>query len=134
MGRYIVKPVAERDFYVEYSTIVDNWVSCGTREDMVRYGLIDETRLDRADATGSSSWPGFDSFASREKYGSTGMLFRGVGDKCDDFEVPWESIEPLLREWQDGVESETPEEQALYEKHGVLWEPWKDEEEGVSDL
>lgn len=126
MGRYIVKPVAERDFYVEYSTIVDNWVSCGDRETMLFF-RIEEKRLARADALGSSSWEGFDSFASRSP---EGMLFRGVGDREDDFHVPWEGIEPMFVEMErDDVGEGSPEERALYEKYGVLWEPWKDEEE-----
>lgn len=53
MGRYIIKPDKDVDFYVEWSTIVDNWVFAGNREDMVDEGLS-EDRLDKADRLGSS--------------------------------------------------------------------------------
>lgn len=53
MGRYIIKAEKDVDFYVEWSTIVDNWVFAGTRQDMLDDGISEE-RLDRADKLGSS--------------------------------------------------------------------------------
>lgn len=56
MPKFIVKPIKDRDEYVEWSTIVDSPVSCGNRAD---YSDENPARLDRADATGSSALSGF---------------------------------------------------------------------------
>lgn len=74
MGDIIVKPVAEEDFYVVISTVVDAIVECGKREDFIppppptplidrllRYSFETaelERRLERADRTGTSSYLG----------------------------------------------------------------------------
>lgn len=54
MGRFIIKPKKDEDFYVEWSTIVDNWITAGTRQEMIDEAGIDEKRLVRADEYGSS--------------------------------------------------------------------------------
>lgn len=56
MGRYVFKADKDEDFYVEWSTVVDHWVTAGTREEMYEDFGIDEERLVRADLYGSSSY------------------------------------------------------------------------------
>lgn len=67
MGRFIIKPEADRDLYIEWSTVVDAPVKAGTRETITaeldhEFGTHgrDHTReaLDRADELGSSSMLG----------------------------------------------------------------------------
>lgn len=58
MGKYILKASKEDDFYVEWSSNVDNWVSAGSREDMISEFGITENRLARADLLGSTAWLG----------------------------------------------------------------------------
>lgn len=53
MGNLIIKVSKNEDLYVEWSTITDNWVRCGTRDEMEAYG-ISEDRLKRADTKGTS--------------------------------------------------------------------------------
>lgn len=71
MPTYVVKPDAHEDFYVLWSTVVDNWTFAGTRAEVLDYerrnlgGMqaIDpahrpEARFDRADVNGTSAmWP-----------------------------------------------------------------------------
>jgi len=58
MPTYIVKPDRDEDFYVEWSSVVDNIVGAGgDRASMLRFGA-ERVRLDRADASGTSAlWP-----------------------------------------------------------------------------
>jgi hypothetical protein len=61
MGRFILKPDRDVDFYVEWSTIVENVTAMGTRTELAK--LLHEycpgdgaaERFDRADQTGSSA-------------------------------------------------------------------------------
>ena len=53
MPRIIMKPKADVDFYVEYSTVVDSPVSTGTREYYEKRGESAE-RMDRVDEKGTS--------------------------------------------------------------------------------
>lgn len=61
MPRYIVKAAPDIDLYVEWSTVVDNFIWSGTREELVKYGQFSgwrlniEERIARADATGTSA-------------------------------------------------------------------------------
>jgi len=57
MSRYIDKPVATEDFYIEWSSIVDCPTAWGTRAQMESIEWLDITpeRFDRADESGSSS-------------------------------------------------------------------------------
>lgn len=68
MPRFIIKPVADRDEYVVWSTVVDHPVECGSRAafaetylDHVEYRA---DRFERADASGTSAydvnWFGWD--------------------------------------------------------------------------
>lgn len=59
MPRFIIKVVPDVDFYVEWSTVVDNWTKAGTREEFISQWGEDPARLDRADETGSSAIPPF---------------------------------------------------------------------------
>jgi hypothetical protein len=56
MVRFIIKPEKDRDFYIEWSTIVDHPMSWGTRDNM--FGPGDDTRLERADMYGSTGLEG----------------------------------------------------------------------------
>lgn len=62
MGRFIIKPSKDEDFYVEWSTVVDNWVTTGNRREMVEELGIREERLVRADQCGSSGLIGRPTF------------------------------------------------------------------------
>lgn len=61
MGRLIIKPERDVDFYVEWSTIVENVTAMGTRAELAK--LLDDyhpgdgsaDRFDRADRTGTSA-------------------------------------------------------------------------------
>lgn len=56
--RFIVKPSPDRDEYVEWSTIVEAPMRIGSRADFVReLGQGVASRLDRADETGTTSYP-----------------------------------------------------------------------------
>ncbi len=54
MPKYIIKPRRDRDFYVEWSTIVDSIVGYGTRSEFLEEGYEPE-RLRAADIFGTSS-------------------------------------------------------------------------------
>ena len=116
MGTYIIKPLAERDFYIAYDEGVDNWYVAGTREEMLDEHGVDVDRLDRADETGSSARPAFYKFGSRGEV----LLFRNVGaGQKAQFLVPYSAIETMLREYEArGIEPFTDEETALFAKHG----------------
>lgn len=64
MGRLILKPDRDVDFYVEWSTIVDSPIRSGPRAYLeAELGPDSAVRFDRADKHGSSSlgrWYGFD--------------------------------------------------------------------------
>lgn len=73
MPSFIVKPDRDRDFYVRWSTVVDDVTACGNRAELTEYltkfcvyGEADPARFDRADETGSSAhgevagWYGWD--------------------------------------------------------------------------
>lgn len=61
LPRSIVKPEKDKDFYVEWSTVVDAPTFYGTRADIIEHSKesdwrhIAEERLERADATGTSA-------------------------------------------------------------------------------
>lgn len=59
MPSFIIKPVADRDEYVVWSTVIDNVTMAGTRlefaiEPELHAGEFAAERFERADATGSS--------------------------------------------------------------------------------
>lgn len=54
MPTYVVKPDRVHDFYVAWSTVVDNVVGVGTRAEMVANHYAAE-RVDRADEYGTSA-------------------------------------------------------------------------------
>lgn len=65
MPGHIVKPSRDRDFYVRWSTVVDDVTACGSRAELTEYlakfhGYIaaDPARFDRADESGSSAVEG----------------------------------------------------------------------------
>lgn len=71
MPRFIVKPDPAEDFYVYWSTIVDEVIACGSRAELAdwlteyggAYQVPHSVRFGRADRTGSSSlhgWYGWD--------------------------------------------------------------------------
>lgn len=65
MPRFVMKVDPDRDHYVEWSTVVDNWCADGTRAEMLDRlkrdapssspGHTPEDRLRRADKTGTSA-------------------------------------------------------------------------------
>lgn len=64
MPAYIIKPTKDRNFYVRWSTIVDDVTACGSRAELTEYltkfkpyGEADPARFDRADETGTSAVP-----------------------------------------------------------------------------
>lgn len=58
MGRGIIKPKQDVDFYVEWSSIVDMPISWGTREFLASHGISTD-RLDRADKYHTSYLDGY---------------------------------------------------------------------------
>ncbi|UDL16524.1 hypothetical protein SEA_ZOOMAN_283 [Microbacterium phage Zooman] len=100
MPRYFIKPEPDVDLYVWWSTIVDAPIMWGTRaefmeqyesdrEMMFDFGRDFEERLDRADATGSSSH----FYTAREE-----LIFGGVGY------LPWKNIPALLKLYEEDME------------------------------
>lgn len=68
MSEFVMKAAPDRDLYVEWSTVIDNWIGMGTRQEMLEH-LKDKCRnksgklphdyrpeviLDRCDRTGTS--------------------------------------------------------------------------------
>lgn len=67
MGHTIIKPVADEDFYVAYSSIVDSPVFWGSREEFEKgYDIKEEGRLERADSNGTSSHIGEFEWAEKD--------------------------------------------------------------------
>ena len=73
MPSFIVKPDRDRDFYVRWSTVVDDVTACGSRAELTEYLTLfgkpneaDPARFDRADESGTSTqgeaagWYGWD--------------------------------------------------------------------------
>ena len=65
MASFIVKPTRDREFYVRWSTVVDDVTACGSRAELTEYlakfgkpNEADTARFDRADETGSSAYGG----------------------------------------------------------------------------
>lgn len=63
MPSFIVKPNPDRDFYVRWSTIVDDATACGSRAELTEYLTkfkpyweADPARFERADETGTSGY------------------------------------------------------------------------------
>ena len=57
MPTYLIKAEPDGDLFIEWSTVVDNAVSYGTREDYLSLGF-DPERIDRAEQFGTSAlWP-----------------------------------------------------------------------------
>lgn len=119
MGKSIVKPVREEDFYVEWSSIVDNWTLAGTREAMIEDGVEPE-RLDRADSTGSSSFVGW--------YGweDTTFLVHNLPDEVYEpiglgaYTIKREDFHRLVELTQDGVELDLEELEKI-----LVFEEWE---------
>lgn len=56
MGRYIIKPERDVNFYVEWSTVVDAPTAYGTRKQFLKYLDKDgPKRMERADRLGTSA-------------------------------------------------------------------------------
>lgn len=57
MGNTIIKPKADEDFYVVYSSVVDTPTSFGTRKQLLSspWANVDAVRLARADIEGTSA-------------------------------------------------------------------------------
>jgi hypothetical protein len=68
MPKFVMKVDKDRDFYIEWSTVVDNWTFVGDRAEMLEYlemaeprgytadpGHRPEDRLQRADENGTSA-------------------------------------------------------------------------------
>lgn len=53
--KFIIKPTRDEDFYVEWSTNVDNWTFAGDRDTMLTHDGVTAERLDRADKNGTSA-------------------------------------------------------------------------------
>lgn len=51
----LVKPVADQDFYVDFSRVVDGPTEWGSRDELMTWSDIPAERFERADAAGSSS-------------------------------------------------------------------------------
>lgn len=81
MGRHVFKPLPQEDFYVEWSTVVDNPVDWGSAEEL---GLTDEL-LEIVDSSGTSSYFGLDDWRSQS------MIFRDLDDD-ESYYVPRQDI------------------------------------------
>lgn len=115
MGRYIIKPDLDRDFYVEWLTMIEDAVSWGDREFMISCG-IKEDRLDRADNNGTSAfWFIIDEPDKGQIWKQQGWLlysnmeefFGRISDLYpDDVEIPENLLElhPELEEFLEPLE------------------------------
>lgn len=98
MPRFIIKPKPDEDFYVEWSTIVDDWTKAGTREEMLED--FEEERLERADKNGSSAYPRLFHWDTEEfslgQYPSQGHFAHVKrADLREYVTVQWNNGEPL---------------------------------------
>lgn len=123
MGYIVIKPIAEHDEYVYWSTITETPIACGDREEMLAElttewhrdhgadvpptGLsAPEKRLERADERGSSALDGFfrwdDDTLIFEQRGLLARkdLYRAALLLCDDREA---EVWDLLTPFEDGA-------------------------------
>lgn len=87
MPHYIVKPVKDEDFYVDWSTITDAPSMWGTRAQLIGRRVA-PVRLKRADETGTSSFHG------EYKYEDGDFLVRNIGTQ--DFLVSRTNMRAFL--------------------------------------
>ena len=92
MGSYIIKPMPDDDFYVDYCDGTNTLRDGGTRDSLLDSGYGAD-RLDRADTRGTSSWPGFQSFDSRNPKGLVHFKFGAVDGA---YVIPWEDVHALV--------------------------------------
>jgi hypothetical protein len=57
MGTYIMKASPEEDFYVEWSTVSDEWSFAGTRREMLEYLQVANERAHLGFTPNSGNWP-----------------------------------------------------------------------------
>ena len=88
MGYYIMKPIRDEDFYVEWSTSSDTPIAFGTRQDFQEDSpeIYSDERLERTDLYGSSSYVSF---------GHWGKDVFWIGRS---WEIPRENLNPFLQE------------------------------------
>jgi hypothetical protein len=70
MSRYIIKPVRDRDFYINWSSITGRTVGYGTRAELEAEDseVFSAERFERADEKGTSSFIGEDSWYNSADY------------------------------------------------------------------
>jgi hypothetical protein len=57
MGTYIMKSSPDNDFYVEWSTVSDEWTFAGTRAEMLEYLHSANAREHPGFTSNSGNWP-----------------------------------------------------------------------------
>lgn len=106
MPGYIIKPVIDDDFYVEFSTVTDTIVSYGDRN------TFPAERVRRADTEGTSAmYPGADAWHVRDPQG---LWFRTewypeIPDEAYAAYVPWSQVRAFCATYQDGRFHPTPD-------------------------
>lgn len=107
MSRYIIKPIRDRDFYVEWSSNVDGPLLWGSRAVLEHTDpdRFSSDRFERADETGTSSFIGEDGFE-----GSVDYVIVGGGTFVQ---------RDLIESWINAFDEEgndTPESNAFLEE------------------
>lgn len=106
MPSYIIKPMRDEDFYVEFSTITDTITSCGGRDD---YPF---DRLARADQTGTSAlWGNSATFEDRD---AEGLWFRTewypeIPEEANSGRIPWDKVRAFCDTFRHGEFHPTPD-------------------------
>lgn len=120
MGKYLLKPKKDVDFYLDWSTFVDDAIAWGDREFMLRQGYSEE-RLTKCDQVGTSalwfrrSWLG-ESGRGGEIWRQQGWLrysqmedfFNAIAELYpDDAKIPEDLLElhPELKAYLDPLEN-----------------------------
>lgn len=118
MAYYLIKPDANDDFYLEWSTITDHPIGYGSRAEWEAHDpdTYNEVRFRRTDDTGSSALTG------SYRYDEKSLIVYNVGD--DLYDIPrknWKAFTiELLDNWGDTMWP-SPAAQLAAPKHGTVF-------------
>ncbi len=99
MPRHIIKPVRDRDFYIEWSSVVDCPVDWGTREEFREVGYGDFA-FSQADLLGTSSYHSGDG-EWRQKIFEV-RIEQHPARRNRLYSVLRENLEGLCKAWESG--------------------------------
>lgn len=111
MGYFIMKPDPDEDFYVEWSTYVDEPIAYGPKSEFQTYDpeRYKDARFDRADEIGTTS------YLSEMKFGVESMWI------CQQWEIPRKNLKAYVEETFkiEGFRHWEPQFAHIVEKHAT---------------